>query len=109
MTRRAAHLFAQTLVEERRRGFFDDLLVAALDGTIALAQVHDAPVAVGDHLELDVSRVEDEVFQNTRPALPNAFSASARAAWKPWTRLTSLCAARIPRPPPPALALIMMG
>ncbi len=59
LDRRAAHLLAQLVVEERRRGFLDDLLVAPLDGAIALAQVDDAAVAVGDDLELDVARVDD--------------------------------------------------
>ena len=36
--------------------FFDQLLVAALDGALALAEDLDVAVLVGQHLELDVAR-----------------------------------------------------
>ena len=39
----------------------------------------------------------------------NAFSASACACFNPARSETSLCATRIPRPPPPAAALMMTG
>ena len=38
-----------------------------------------------------------------------AFSASPRATWNSLANETSLCAMRIPRPPPPADALIITG
>ena len=40
---------------------------------------------------------------------PNAALASLLAAWKPVTSEGSLRAMRMPRPPPPAAALIMIG
>ena len=46
------------LGRERGRGrLLEQLLVAALDGAVALAQVHAVAVLVGQHLELDVPRV----------------------------------------------------
>ena len=39
-----------------------NLLVAALHGAIALAQVHDVAVVVGEHLELDVPRPLEELL-----------------------------------------------
>ena len=40
-----------------RGGLLDDLLVAALDRAVALAEVDDVAVAVGQHLDLDVAGV----------------------------------------------------
>jgi hypothetical protein len=36
----------------------DELLVAPLDRALALAEVHDAAVRVGQHLDLDVARLD---------------------------------------------------
>ena len=44
---------------KRRGGFLDNLLVAALDGAIAFAQVDDAALVVAQNLEFDVVRVFD--------------------------------------------------
>jgi hypothetical protein len=49
-----AHLGPQGRVEERRRGLLDDLLVAALEAALPLAQVHHGPVGVREDLDLDV-------------------------------------------------------
>src|SRR5262249_8334322 len=40
-------------VDQRRRGFLDDLLVAALDRAFALAEMNNVAVPVADHLDLD--------------------------------------------------------
>ena len=45
------------VVDRRRGGLLDDLLVAALDRAVALAEVDDVAVAVGEDLDLDVARV----------------------------------------------------
>src|SRR5690606_148609 len=44
------------------RGLLDDLLVAALHRAVALAQVHGVAVLVGQHLELHVTRVLEELL-----------------------------------------------
>src|SRR5262249_23364520 len=41
--------------DARGRGLLDDLLVAALHGAVALAEVDDVAVPVRQHLELDVA------------------------------------------------------
>ncbi len=41
---------------------FDQLLVAALDGALALAQAHHIAVLVGQYLELDMARPLDELL-----------------------------------------------
>ena len=52
-----ADLLAQLLVDQRGGGLLDQLLVAALDRAVALAEVDDGAVLVGEHLDLDVARV----------------------------------------------------
>ena len=54
-----AHRAAGARVDERRRRLLDDLLVPALDGALALAEVHGISVSVGEHLDLDVARLLD--------------------------------------------------
>jgi hypothetical protein len=53
---------AWLLVEQRRRRFLDDLLVAALDRAFALAEIDDVAVLVAEHLDLDVAGIDDELL-----------------------------------------------
>ena len=52
-----ADRLAHRLVDGRGRRLLDQLLVAALDRAVALAEVDDVAVAVGEDLDLDVARV----------------------------------------------------
>ena len=52
-----ADLLAQLRVDRRRGRLLDQLLVAPLHGAVALEQVDDVAVVVGEHLDLDVARV----------------------------------------------------
>ena len=47
--------------DDRRGRFLEDLLVAALQRAVALAEVDRVAVAVAEHLEFDVARV-GEIF-----------------------------------------------
>ncbi len=58
-----AEFGAQPGADAGRRRFFDQLLVAALDAALALAQVHHVAVAVAQHLKFDVPRALDEFFE----------------------------------------------
>ena len=51
----ATHLAAHLLGERQRRRLLEQLLVASLDGALALAEVDDVTVAVAEDLELDVA------------------------------------------------------
>ena len=51
---------AERVVDGRRRGLLDELLVAALDRAVALAEVNHVAVTVREHLDLDVARILDE-------------------------------------------------
>ena len=59
---RAADVLAHARRDLQRRRFFDQLLMAALNGTLALVQRGDIAVLVGQHLELDVARALDELL-----------------------------------------------
>ena len=50
-----AHPPPQLVAEDGRGRLLDELLVPALDGALALAQVHDVALAVRHHLDLDVA------------------------------------------------------
>src|SRR5690606_27974175 len=57
---RRAHGATQGRRDDRRRRFLDDLLVPALEGALALAEMDARAMCVGRDLYLDVPRVEQE-------------------------------------------------
>ena len=70
------------------RRLFDELLVAALERTLALAELDDVAVRIAEDLDLDVSRAREEsgekekrgkgYFSRRRWPSPKCFSASLR-------------------------------
>ena len=62
----AAHGLAAHLVEQRRRGLFDDLLVAPLQAALALAEVRHGAVGVREDLDLDVPGAGDVPLDEQR-------------------------------------------
>ncbi len=60
--RRLAHRPTQFGRQAGRRRLFHHLLVAALDRTVALGQIHRVAVLVGKHLNLDVARLQHVFF-----------------------------------------------
>ena len=71
-------------VQQRRRRLLDDLLMAALQAALALTEVDDVAVAVGEHLHLDVPRVPARIARGTacrrrRPAADLAARAGERS------------------------------
>ena len=63
---RVAHARAYCRRQRERRTLFDDLLMPALDGALALEEMHDVAMRVGDHLDFDVTRLLDEAFDIQR-------------------------------------------
>ena len=55
---------AQAFRQAGGRGFLDDLLVAALQRTIAFEQVDDIAMAVGKDLHFDMARALDQLFEH---------------------------------------------
>ena len=104
-----ANSLAQRGRQQRRGTFFDHLLVAPLDRAIALAEVDDVAVLIGHDLKLDVMRVDDQLL-DINLGVPESFLRfRSRAVKALHEDSDSLCAARIPRPPPPETALIITG
>src|SRR5258708_6767694 len=54
---------ADCLGQSGRRSLFDDFLIAALRGTIALTQRHDSARAIAEDLHLDVPRPLDILLE----------------------------------------------
>ena len=69
LERRAQEPVAQARREARGRALLDDLLVAALEGALALAQVDEVPEGVAQHLDLDVAGAP-EVPLDEEPGVP---------------------------------------
>ena len=64
-----SHFLAGRGIKQRRRRLLDDFLVAALDRAFALAEVDDIAVLVAKHLNFDVARIRDELFDED-PLIP---------------------------------------
>ena len=64
-------------IDERRRGFLDDLLVAALHRALALEQVHAAAVLVAEDLDLDVARPFEEPLEQQASVAEGALGLGA--------------------------------
>ena len=107
--RDVADALALGFAQGRRRRLFDDLLKAALDRTLAIKQMHDVAVRVGQDLHLDVARALD-IALDIKPAVAES---SARLSLRARTISSSSIAAsrtmRMPLPPPPAAGLISSG
>ena len=56
------HAPAHLLIDDGRGRFFNHLLVAALHGAFALAQVDHVAVLIAQHLDLNVARVRNELL-----------------------------------------------
>jgi hypothetical protein len=63
---------------------------------------------VTDHLHLDVPRVLEKLLQKNRPVPERRLGLPPRALYG-FSELGGVVTARIPRPPPPALALTRTG
>ena len=60
---RVAHRGARFRRDARAGAFFDQLLVPPLHAAIALPQMHDVAVMIGQHLHFDVPRMLDVFFE----------------------------------------------
>ena len=93
----------------RGRGrLLDQLLVAALDRAVALAEVDDVAVAVGEDLDLDVARV-GQVALEVDGRVGEELLALAGRALERGLQLVPGSATRKPLPPPPPAALTVTG
>ena len=104
-----AHLAAHLLAERRRRRLFEQLLVPPLDRALALAEVHDVAVLVAEHLELDVARRLDVLLDVDVADAEGGLGLALRGLHGACTSSAGARTTRMPRPPPPAVALTMTG
>ena len=83
--------------------------MAALDRAVALAQVDADAVPVAQHLDLDVTRLLDELLEIQLGGAEGG-AALRTGTWRRRAPAISRSRTmRIPRPPPPAAALTMTG
>ena len=103
------HRLARFVVEKRGRRLFHNLLVAPLDRAFPLVQVEAVAMFVAQHLNFDMARLGDELFDED-PIIAKAAGGFVLRTLKTFARASSsFHAMRIPLPPPPALALIITG
>ena len=94
-----ADRLAEVLVERRGGGFFDDLLVAALDRTLPLEEMEDVALPVPEHLHLHVARIFHQLLEEHRPISEGSLSLPARP---PYRLGEVLRMGHGPHSPPPA-------
>ena len=75
-----AHACAQVGVDGGRGRFLDHLLVAALHRAVALAEMDDVAVVVGEDLDLDVARIDHRLFEDQLARAEGALGLGARGA-----------------------------
>ena len=80
--RGGAHLLAQLRREEDRGRLLDDLLVAALDGALALKQVHQVALPVAQNLDLDVAGLIHIALDDERIVTERAQRFALRAGYR---------------------------
>ena len=99
---------AQRLAQRGARRDLDELLVPPLDRAFALPEMADRAVAVADDLHLDVARLADQPLDIDVAVAEGRlrFGLAARIGLGEPGRSSTM---RMPRPPPPATALIMIA
>ncbi len=85
-----------------------DLLVAALQRAVALAERHDPAPPVAEDLHLDVARVGDEALEEDARVAETACAVRSTAANRSRTSASSAQSC-MPMPPPPALLFSITG
>jgi hypothetical protein len=92
----------------RGRRLFHQFLVAPLHRAVAFPQVDVVSVGVGDQLDFDVTRTFHELLDVDGAVVEGGRRFGLRGRESRHGEI-SFWATRIPRPPPPAAALIMTG
>ena len=96
-------------VQRGRGGLLDDLLVAPLHAAVPDAQRPHGALGVGDDLNLDVPAAADRPLQEDR-RVPGRLRRLGAGALERLVQLRQATrTSRMPRPPPPAVALTISG
>ena len=102
------YLLAQTRRQVGRGRFFQQLLVAALDGTFPLSKVYDVAVLIGEDLELDMASLGQILFEIDIGDTEGGLRFRLRQ-FHGGRKLLGGLTIRMPLPPPPAAALMING
>ena len=86
-----------------------DLLVAALQRAVALAEMDGLAGAVAEHLDLDVARLLEIFLDVDGVVAEGGLGLGARGLTAPRQIVLGVRATFMPRPPPPAVALMSTG
>ena len=96
-------------VERGGGAFLPDLLMAALQRAVALAEVDRAALAVAEHLDFDVPRLLQIFLQIDRVVAERRLGLALGGGDRLDQIASALAATFMPRPPPPAAALTSTG
>jgi hypothetical protein len=91
------------------RRLFHDLLVTALHGAVALAQIEGVALTVSQHLDLDVARVLQVLLHVDHVVVEELARFGFGQGDGGWISAASVRTTRMPRPPPPPAALMITG
>ena len=98
LERRFAHGLAQLGGHHRAGRFLDDFLMATLDRTVALAKVDQVAVLVAEQLNLDVTRVDQRLFEDqfvtAKPMQRFGAGGAESAPANRWRRAPGACHVR---------------
>ena len=104
-----AHLLAGGLIDHRRGGLLDDLLMAPLNRALALEHRHHVAVGVAENLDLDMPRRHQVAFEEDGVVAEGGPGFAAGAGRPPRADPSGPATIRMPLPPPPAEALTSTG
>ena len=104
-----ADLGDQSAGRSRRRRLLEHLLVAALQRAVAAAEPERVAVCVGEHLDLDMARVAEELLDVDLRVAEGAARFLPGQRQRVQQCRSSRSTTRMPRPPPPPAALRMTG
>ena len=82
--------------------------MSTLNRAVAFAKMHDMPTMVGNNLHFDMARLEKISFEIDGVIAKSGLRLRLRGL-KRMARSSALLTTRMPRPPPPAEALIITG
>ena len=109
LDRGLAHRGAHLRRHAGRRRLLDHLLMAPLQRAVALEEMHDVAVPVGEDLDLDVARREHVFLDQHARVAEGARRLALRARERGLELRARSSTRRMPLPPPPATALISTG
>src|SRR5262245_19535311 len=80
---------AHVCIDAGRNGFFNELLMTTLHGTVAIEEMHDAAVLIRKHLHFDVTRRRQISFEQQLVVLEGRRRESLRGRQR-WAQLADL-------------------